>query len=134
MKYLTKEKRHDMIDAFNSTSRYLDNLLNLDNFHFEQMGHRMHPAELQLNKANASDTEAVFLDLNLPIHNDTVFTEIYMINGMLLIFILLIFRSLMAMSLGIPLMVYIYVYIYLNLFTLPEHLRMLMTSIIVNNS
>ena len=79
MKSLTKEKRYDMIDAFNSTSRYLDDLLNIDNIHFEQMVHRLYPAELQLNKANASDTEAAFSDLNLSIHNDTVSTKI-MIN------------------------------------------------------
>ena len=34
MKSLTKEKRYDLIDAFNSTSRYLDVLLNIDNIHF----------------------------------------------------------------------------------------------------
>ena len=61
MKSLTKEKRNDLIDAFNSTSRYLDNLLNMDNIQFEHMVHRINPAELQLNKANASYTEAVFL-------------------------------------------------------------------------
>ena len=66
-----------MIDAFNSTSRRLDNLLNIDNIFFEQMVHRIYPAELQLNKANASDNEAKFLDLNLSIHNDTVSTKIY---------------------------------------------------------
>ena len=77
MKSLTKEKRYDMIDAFNSTSRYLDDLLNIDNIHFEHMVHRIYPAELQLNKANASDTEAAFLDLNLSIHNDIVSTKIY---------------------------------------------------------
>ena len=77
MKSITKEKQHDMIDAFNSTSRYLNDLLNIDNNHFEQMVHRIYPAELQLNKANASDTEAAFLDLNLSIHNDTVSTKIY---------------------------------------------------------
>ena len=53
-----------------------------------------------------------------------------MINGMILILILLISRSLMAMSLNVPLMGYIY----LNLFALTEHLRMLLTSIIVTNS
>ena len=37
----------------------------------------IYPAELQLNKANASDTEAAFLDLNLSIHNDIVSTKIY---------------------------------------------------------
>ena len=41
------------------------------------MVHRIYPAELQLNKANASDTEAAFLDLNLSIHNDMVSTKIY---------------------------------------------------------
>ena len=77
MKSLTKEKRYDLIDAFNSTSRYLDDLLNIDNIHFEHMVNKIYPAELQLNKANASDTEAAFLDLNLSIHNDIVSTEIY---------------------------------------------------------
>ena len=77
MESLTKEKRYDMIDAFNSTSRYLVDLLNIDNIHFEQMVHRIYPAELQLNKANASDNEAAFLDLNLSINNDAVSTKIY---------------------------------------------------------
>ena len=46
MKSLTKEKRYDLIDAFSSTSRYLDDLLNIDNTHFEHMVHRIYPAEL----------------------------------------------------------------------------------------
>ena len=113
MKSRTKEKRCGLIDAFNSNSRYLDDLLNIDNTHFEHMVNRINPAELQLNKPNASDTEAAVLDLNLSIHNDRVSTKIsYMINGVILILILLIFRSLMAISLDVPLMVYIY----LNLF------------------
>ena len=94
------------------------------------MVHRIYPSELQLIKTNASDTEAALLDLNLSIHNDMVSTKIYMINGIILILMLLISRSLMAMSLNVPLMVYIY----LNLFALPEHLRMLLTSILVTNS
>ena len=77
MKSLTKEKRYDLIDAFNSTSRYLDDLLNIDNIHFEYMVHRIYPAELQLNKATTSDTEAAFLDLSLSIHNDIVSRKIY---------------------------------------------------------
>ena len=95
----------------------------------------IYPAELQLYKAKA-DTQAAFLDLNLSIHNDKVSTNIYMIYRMILILILLTFRSLMAMSLDVPLMVFIYVYVHvsLNLFALPEHLRMLLTSIIVINS
>ena len=41
------------------------------------MVHRIYPAELQLNKANTSDTEAAFLDLNISIHNDIIPTKIY---------------------------------------------------------
>ena len=63
--------------GLNSTSRYLVDLLNIDNIQFEQTVHRIYPAELQRNKANASDTEAAFLDLILSIHNDTVSTKIY---------------------------------------------------------
>ena len=41
------------------------------------MVHRIYPAELQINKANSSDTRAAFLDLNLSIHNDIIYTKIY---------------------------------------------------------
>ena len=37
----------------------------------------IYPAELQLNKANSSDTEAPFLDLNLSISDGTLSTKIY---------------------------------------------------------
>ena len=65
MKSLSPKNRADIIEAFNSTSRYLDDLLNIDNIYFEQMVNQKCPAELQLNKANSSDTEAPFLDLNI---------------------------------------------------------------------
>ena len=126
MKSLTKEKRYDLIDAFNSTSRYLDDLLNIDNIHFEHMVHRIYPTELQLNKANASDTEAAFLDLNLSIHNDIVSTKIYDKRDDFNFDIV----NFPFLDGDVPLMVYIY----LNLFALPEHLRMFLTSIIVTNS
>ena len=125
-KSLTKEKRYDLIDAFNSTSRSLDDLLNIDNIHFEHMAPRIYPAELQLNKANASDTEAAFLDLNLSIHNDIVSTKIYDKRDDFNFDIV----NFPFLDGDVPLMVYIY----LNLFALPEHLRMLLTSIIVTNS
>ena len=50
MKSFTKEKRYDMIDAFKSTSRYLDDLLNIDNNYFEQMVHRYIPLNFNLSK------------------------------------------------------------------------------------
>ena len=42
------------------TSRYLDDLLNIDNNFFDSMVNRIYPSELQLNKANVSDAEASF--------------------------------------------------------------------------
>ena len=77
MKSLSRENQADIIEAFNSTSRYLDDLLNIDNIYCDQMVDRIYPRELQLNRANSSDTETTFLDLNLCISNGTVFTKIY---------------------------------------------------------
>ena len=45
--------------------------------YFDQMMDRIYPTELQLNRANSSDTEAPFLDLNLCISNVKVSTRIY---------------------------------------------------------
>ena len=60
---LSDNNQADIIEAFNSTSRYLDDLLNIDNPYFEQMVGQIYPTKLQFNKANSSDTEAPFLDL-----------------------------------------------------------------------
>ena len=38
---------------------------------------QIYPTEFQLNKANTSDTEAPFLDLNLSISNSIVLSKIY---------------------------------------------------------
>ena len=81
---LSDNNQLDIIEAFNSTSRYLDDLLNIVNPYFEQMVGEIYPTELQLNKANFSDTEAPFMDLNLSIMNGIVSLK-FMINGMILI-------------------------------------------------
>ena len=47
MNSLSPENQADIIEAFNSISRYLDDLLNIDNVYFEQMVNRVYPAELQ---------------------------------------------------------------------------------------
>ena len=60
MKSLSRENQADIITAFISTSRYLDDLLNIDNIYFDQMVDRIYPTELQLNRGNSSDTEAHF--------------------------------------------------------------------------
>ena len=49
MLYLSDNDHADIIEAFNSTSRYLDDLLNIDNSFFEQMVGQIYPSELQLN-------------------------------------------------------------------------------------
>ena len=67
----------DIIEAFNCTSRYLNDLLNIDNPYFEQMVGQIYPTELQLNKANTSDTEAPFLDLNLTVTNGILSSKFF---------------------------------------------------------
>ena len=66
-----------ILSKLNFTSRYSDALLNIDNNYFEQMVCQIYPTELQLNKANSSDTEAALLDLNLSITNGIVSSKFY---------------------------------------------------------
>ena len=66
--------------------RYLDDLLNIYNPYFEGMVNLIYPPEVQLNKANTSDTEAPFLDLHISISNGFVSFK-FMISAMTLIFI-----------------------------------------------
>ena len=77
MKDLSSDYQAVVIKTFNSTSRYLDDLLNIGNPYFEGMVNQLYPPELQLNKANTSDTEAPFLDLHLSISNGFVSSKIY---------------------------------------------------------
>ena len=74
---LSEDNQSDVIEAFNSTSRCLDDLLNIDFNFFDSMVNRFYPLELHLNKANVSDTEASFLDLHLSISDGFVKTKIY---------------------------------------------------------
>ena len=67
MLFLSEDNQSDVIEAFNSTSRYLDDLLNIDNHFFDSMVNAIYPSEFQLNKANVSDAEASVLDLHLSI-------------------------------------------------------------------
>ena len=70
-------KQAEIIEAFKSTSRCLEDLLNIDNPYFEGRVNRIYPPEQQLNKANTSDTEAPCLDLRLTISNGFVSSKIY---------------------------------------------------------
>ena len=77
MMSLSDDKKADIIDAFNTFSRYLYDILNIDNVYFDNMVSQIYPSDFQLNKANTSDTEAAILDLHLSISNDIVSTKIY---------------------------------------------------------
>ena len=75
--FLSVENQSEIIEAFSSTSRYLDDLLNIDNTYFDGLISQIYPQELQLNKANSSDTEAAFLDLHLSIVGGFISCKIY---------------------------------------------------------
>ena len=64
---LSEEKQSEIIGAFSLTSRYLYDLLNIDNKYFDGLIRQIHPSELQLNKANSSETEASFFNDHLSI-------------------------------------------------------------------
>ena len=65
MSNLHKSKQYDLIDMFNDTSRYLDDIFTIDNPEFEKHIPDIYPTELQLNKAITSDKETSFLDLKV---------------------------------------------------------------------
>ena len=72
---LSEDSQSDVIEAFNSTSRYLDDRLNIDNNFFDSMVNCIYPSKLQLNKAKVSDTDASLLDLHLSILDGFVKTR-----------------------------------------------------------
>ena len=76
MDSLNHDNQDDVIDAFNSTSRYLYDLLNIDNPYFEGMVNQIYPPELQSNKANTTYTKAPFLDLHLSLANGYFFLKL----------------------------------------------------------
>ena len=73
---LSEDNQSCVIEAFNSNSRYLDDLLNIDNNFFDSMVNPIYPSELQLNKANVSDAEASFFGFTF-ISDGFVKTKIY---------------------------------------------------------
>jgi len=73
---LNPDSPADVIHAFNDTSRYLDDIFNIDNPYFDKMRTSIYPKELQSNKANNSNISAAFLDLDLAINNGIVSSKI----------------------------------------------------------
>ena len=77
MDKLVNSNKTNLIECFNRTSRYLDDILNLDNPHFHKYIPKIYPKELTLTKANSSDQKAAFLDLDIGIENNRIHTKIY---------------------------------------------------------
>ena len=50
---LSDDKQADVIDAFNTTSRYFDDILIINNVYFDNMISQIYHSELQLNKTKA---------------------------------------------------------------------------------
>ena len=48
MKSLSDDKQADVIDAFNTTLRYLDDILDINNVYFYNKVSQIYPSELQL--------------------------------------------------------------------------------------
>ena len=97
MKSLSRENQADIIEAFNPTSWYLDNLLNIDNIYFDQMVDRIYPTELQLNRAILSIPRHLFW-IWIYVYLMVQFPPKFMINGTVLILIQSISVFWMVMS------------------------------------
>ena len=72
-----KSKWFDLIDKCNDTSLYLDDIFTIDNPEFAEHIPDIYPRELQLNKANTSDKETSFLDLNIKVIGSNIHTSVY---------------------------------------------------------
>ena len=66
---ISDNNQADVIEVFNFTSRYLDDLLDIDISSFEQTVGQIYPTEIELNRADSFDTKAPVLDLDIDITN-----------------------------------------------------------------
>ena len=80
MMSLPDDKQAAVINGLNTTSRYLDDILNINNVYFDNMVSQVYPSKLQLNKANTFDTEASFLDLHFFQFLMILFRQKFLIN------------------------------------------------------
>ena len=77
MSNLQKSKRFDLIDMFNDTSWYLDDIFTIDNPAFAEHIPDTYPRKLHFNKAHTSDKETSFLDLNIKVIGNNIHTSAY---------------------------------------------------------
>ena len=71
---LLKSKRHNLINMFNDTSRYLDDIFTIEYSEFEKHIPDIYSPELQWYKANTSDKATSFLNLNIKVIDSDIHT------------------------------------------------------------
>ena len=79
MEKLTKENYH-VAKAFNCTRRFIDDFNIINNDGYLEMYHKngeIYPKEMQLNKENADQKKAAFLDLEEEINNNIMHVKTY---------------------------------------------------------
>ena len=62
MLFLSDDKQADIIVAFYTTFRYLDDISAMNNIYFDNIVSQIYHSEFQLNKIISFDTEVSFLD------------------------------------------------------------------------
>ena len=71
-----KPSKQHLIQKFNNTFRYLDDILALNNNDFRMYNKEIYPVELTLIKANDNNDHCPFLDLDIYIINGKINTKI----------------------------------------------------------
>ena len=85
MKDLISDNQADVIKVFISTSRYFDDLLNIDNPYFQGMVNQIYPPEVQLKKLIIQIPRAPFW-IYICLFLMALFHQTFMISVMTLIF------------------------------------------------
>ena len=62
MMSLSDDKQADIFDVYNTTSGYLEDILDINNVYFDNIVSQIYPSELQLNKANTSVLILAFIN------------------------------------------------------------------------
>ena len=73
----TVQNSDKLISIFNDNSRYIDDILTIDNPQFLDYVDLIYPQELKLNKANNDSKYCPFLDLTIIIDSGKIKTKIY---------------------------------------------------------
>ena len=80
-----EEKQSEVTEDFSPTSKYSDDLLNIDNKYFDSLISQIYPSELQLIETNSSETEAPFWICICLFKMGLFHAKFNMINAMILI-------------------------------------------------